>query len=63
VELALPWNLGVVAASLWLAAKSFVLLRASFRNGDTPPLRVAFRQINLYAVLVMACLALGVLDA
>jgi protoheme IX farnesyltransferase len=60
---ALPWSLGLVLASFWLAAKAAAVLRVSVGDDDKPPLRRAFRQINAYAVMVMICLSLNALGA
>jgi protoheme IX farnesyltransferase len=63
LDVALPWSLGLVIASFWLAAKAAAILRVSVGDDDKPPLRRAFRQINAYAVMVMVCLSLNALGA
>jgi protoheme IX farnesyltransferase len=57
----LPWSLGLVVASVWLAVKAASILRASARDRDDSAFRLAFWRINVYAVLVMACLSLSAL--
>jgi len=62
VGIALPWTLGLVIASFWLAARAATILRGSVADDNRPQFRRAFWQINLYAVMVMACLSLGALE-
>ena len=51
-----PWvSMGLLAAGVWIALCGGMLLRA---GGDRKSFRVAFRWINLHALLVMALLAL-----
>jgi protoheme IX farnesyltransferase len=49
----LPWRLGMLAASLWLAAMAIRIL-ADRKNLSLA--RPAFRRINVYVLLVMVCL-------
>jgi protoheme IX farnesyltransferase len=61
-EIGLPWSLGLVAASIWLAAKATRVLRIA--DGDAqPPIRGAFRQVNVFALMVMVCLSASALLA
>jgi protoheme IX farnesyltransferase len=62
VGIALPWNLVLLAASFWLAARAAAILRVSGADDNRPRFRRAFWQINAYAVMVMICLSLGALD-
>jgi len=57
----LPWSAVLVVASLWLAAKATKILRAAEDADDGPPIRRAFRQVNVFALMVMICLSLGAL--
>jgi protoheme IX farnesyltransferase len=59
VDLALAWKLVLVLASIWLAAKSSIVLRATADNDST--FRRAFVQINAYVLVVMLCLSLNAL--
>ena len=52
----LPWSLGLVAASVWLAAKAIHVLRIGADDAQ-PPIRQAFRQVNAFALTVMVCLS------
>jgi len=60
--IALPWNLGLLAASFWLATRAAAILRVSVAHDDRLQFRRAFWQINAYAVMVMVCLSLGALE-
>jgi protoheme IX farnesyltransferase len=52
----LPWSIGLVAASVWLAATAINVLRIT--PGDVqPPLSRAFRRVNVFALVVMVCLS------
>jgi len=46
----LPWNLGILIASLWLGARALGVLR---RANDHPARFADFMQINIYALMVM----------
>jgi protoheme IX farnesyltransferase len=59
--IALPWSLGLVVASVWLAARAAAILRVSDADDSKRQFRRAFWHINAYAVMVMACLSLGAL--
>jgi protoheme IX farnesyltransferase len=59
----LPWALVVVVASAWLVLKATDVIRASVGEQDRALFRQAFRRINAYAVIIMACLSLGALAA
>jgi hypothetical protein len=56
----LPWNLIMVLASSWLALKSTALLRPAT---DPVSYRRAFVDINLFALIVIACLMASALHA
>jgi len=58
----LPWYLGaaVVAGSVWLALKALVLLRPPATNLRGTFLH-AFIRINVYALVIIACLSLSAL--
>jgi protoheme IX farnesyltransferase len=60
IGIALPWSLVLVVASFWLAAKGTGLLHENLVD-DSTVMRKAFRQINAYGVMVMACLSLSAL--
>lgn len=61
--MAIPWSLGIVCGSCWLAAKAVTLLRPPTKETDSPPFRRAFVQINAFALVVVVCLALNALIA
>ena len=48
----LPWNLGILAASLWLASKAFGFLMGEKKTAYFP----AFMRINVYALSLMILL-------
>lgn len=52
-----PWNLGILAASMWLIAHAFGFLRVKKSAAYFP----AFMRINLYALLLMIVLMGNVL--
>jgi protoheme IX farnesyltransferase len=62
-DIALPWSLGLVGASVWLAAGAGAILRVSGADDGGRQFRRAFWQINAYAVMVMVCLSLNALEA
>jgi len=62
VGIALPWNLALLAASVWLAASATAILRVPVTGDNRPPFGRAFGRINAYAVMVMLCLSLGALE-
>jgi protoheme IX farnesyltransferase len=49
MRIALPWNIGFLVASLWLAMNAFGFLKA----GDHARLFPTFMRINVYALLIM----------
>ena len=53
-DLAAPWHLGMLAASLWLAWTAFAVLRAR-RGPETS--RPAFLRVNLYLLAVLGCMS------
>ncbi|UCE60780.1 MAG: UbiA family prenyltransferase [Phycisphaerales bacterium] len=61
IDVAMPWSFGLVGGSFWLAAKATAILGVPDDGDDKLPLRRAFRQINVYAVVVMICLSLSAL--
>ena len=52
-EVELPWNVGALLASLWLAFNALGLL---WRGRAKPGYFPTFMKINIYALLVMVCL-------
>jgi heme o synthase len=58
-HLLLPWGVVLVLASFWLAAGAIGLLWAARADDDGRPFRRAFVQINLYALIVVACLSVN----
>ncbi len=58
-RIATAWSLGLVAASVLMGVGAVDLLRP--RTEEADPFRRAFFRINLYALAVMACLALNAL--
>lgn len=55
------WGLAMVGASLWLAMKAMVLLRPPAPDQRRTWVR-SFIQINIYALLITACLSLAALE-
>jgi hypothetical protein len=51
----------LVAASLWLATKAAKILGTANKPDVEPPIRQAFWQVNVFALVVMASLSLGAL--
>ncbi len=56
-----PWNVAVVLSSVWIAAKGAGLLWRPEAQAEGKPFLRAFMQINLYALVVVACLSLSAL--
>lgn len=61
-DVAGPWNLAIVIASFWLAAKAVSILRSPRHDEHRPSFRPAFVQVNAYALVVMICLSLDALQ-
>ncbi len=59
----LPWGIGMVCASTWLAVKATNILGAPMDSDGTPLVRRAFGHINAFALMVMICLSMGALSA
>ena len=55
------WGLALVMAAVWLAAKSLGILRVPVAEEAGRSYRRAFRQINVFALLVLVCLVAGAL--
>jgi protoheme IX farnesyltransferase len=61
-DLAIPWNLAIVVASFWLVSKAVSVLRSPAQAEQQRPLRRAFVQVNVYALIIMVCLSLNALQ-
>ncbi len=61
-DLAIPWNLAIVVASFWLVSKAVTVLRSPAQPEQQRPLRRAFVQVNVYALIIMVCLSLNALQ-
>jgi protoheme IX farnesyltransferase len=62
-ELALPWKITIVIASIWLAGRALSILGLSKTDENRATFRPAFIRINVYALIVMVCLSLNALMA
>ena len=56
-----PWGCVLVVSAVWLAMKSFGILRVSAADEAGASYCRAFRQINVFAVVVLVCLVAGAL--
>jgi protoheme IX farnesyltransferase len=62
-ELALPWKLTIVIASIWLAGRAMSILGLQKDDESRLTFRPAFIRVNVYALIVMLCLSLNALTA
>lgn len=60
-ELALPWKLAIVIASVWLAGRAFSILGLASDDANRLTFKPAFIRVNIYALIVMLCLSLNAL--
>jgi len=61
-DVALPWSVAIVLASVWLAEKAVSTLMSSRVEAQKSPFRLAFMHVNIYALMVMLALSLSALQ-